>query len=109
VFFKEKGGYAMKNLFAMLAIAAIMTLPAGPMLDAGKTVAADADTIIAKKGDPNTGPGGWKDAPKPPGWSKSKKTSKLEVLPGNGVMIAKGSSSSSNRPSPPGWSGKKGK
>ncbi|MDD3618649.1 MAG: hypothetical protein RBR09_08020 [Desulfobulbaceae bacterium] len=93
----------MKNLFAMLAIAAIMTLPAGPMLDAGK--AADAGTIIAKKGDPS-GPGGWKDAPKPPGWSKSKKTSKLEVLPGS-VIMSKGSGD--NRPSPPGWSGKKGK
>jgi hypothetical protein len=93
----------MKNLFAMLAIAAIMTLPAGPMLDAGKTVAADADTIIAHSGSTNR--------PSPPGWSgkKPKKTTQLEVLPGNGIMIAKGNSSGSNRPSPPGWSGKKGK
>lgn len=63
----------MKQLFTMLSLAAIMMLPAAPMPDAGKTVSADAVTIIAKEGDPSTGPGGWKDAPKPPGWSQSNK------------------------------------
>lgn len=102
----------MKNLFTMLAVAAIMTLPAGPVLDAGRTVAADADTIIAKKGDPSTGPGGWKDAPKPPGWSKSKKTGKLEALPAGVVLAKKGDPKTGpggwkDAPKPPGWSNSK--
>jgi len=94
----------MKNMFAMLAIAAIMTLPACPMLDVGKTVAADADTIIAK-GKTFEGPRGFKDVPKPPGWSnKPKKSAQIEVLPG-GMILAKGFNNVPVNEGKP-WSGK---